>query len=50
MLEKTIELSITDNIELLNFFGIDGIIYQDPQIYKNISKMSGFTCTECFNL
>lgn len=35
--------------EIRDYFGIEGIIFQDLSAFKNIAFSSGFTCTRCFN-
>lgn len=34
--------------QIKEYFGIEGIIFQDLSVYKNIVDSSGFTCTNCF--
>lgn len=48
MPERNLLSNIKTKDEIIEYFNVEGIIYQDLIRYKNLTKLSGFTCSSCF--
>ena len=48
MPERNLLSSMKTKDEIINYFGVEGIIYQDLARYKKLTTLSGFNCSRCF--
>jgi len=48
MPDRVLLSSVMTRDEIIRYFDVEGIIYQDLIRYKNLTKLSSFTCSNCF--